>query len=106
MFDRLFMDILDMSKTAAIVIAAVLLARLFLRKAPKVFSYALWAVVLFRLLCPVSLSAPVSVLEVVQPEVEKASESTSIVYYLPAAPLQTDDKLIVIANTEKLAKLK
>ena len=62
MFDRLFMDILDMSKTAAIVIAAVLLARLFLRKAPKVFSYALWTVVLFRLLCPFSLEAPVSIM--------------------------------------------
>lgn len=62
MFDRLFMDILDMSKTAAIVIAAVLLARLFLRKAPKVFSFALWAVVLFRLLCPFSLEAPVSIM--------------------------------------------
>lgn len=62
MFDRLFMDILDMSKTAAVVISVVLLARLFLKKAPKVFSYALWAVVLFRLLCPFSLEAPVSIM--------------------------------------------
>lgn len=47
--------IFNMSVTAGIVILFVLLARLLLRRAPKVFSYALWSVVLFRLLCPVSL---------------------------------------------------
>ncbi|MEL7564283.1 MAG: M56 family metallopeptidase [Dehalobacterium sp.] len=53
----LFPKILNMSLTAGIVIVLVLLARLLLRKAPKIFSYALWAVVLFRLLCPVSFSS-------------------------------------------------
>ncbi len=52
--------ILNMSLTASIVIVIVLLARLLLRKSPKVFSYALWAVVLFRLLCPVSFSTEFS----------------------------------------------
>ena len=61
MFDRLYMGVLDMSKTAAMVIAVVLLGRLLLKKAPKVFSYALWAVVLFRLLCPISFETPVSI---------------------------------------------
>ena len=61
MFDRLYMGILDMSKTAAMVIAVVLLVRLLLKKAPKVFSYALWAVVLFRLLCPISFETTVSI---------------------------------------------
>ena len=60
MLDTIYLQILDMSKTASIVILVVLLARLLLRKAPKVFSYALWAVVLFRLLCPFSFEAPVS----------------------------------------------
>lgn len=54
--------ILNMSLTASIVIVLVLLARLSLRKSPKVFSYALWAVVLFRLLCPVSFSSGFSLL--------------------------------------------
>lgn len=49
---RAFLTILDMSITASIVILAVLLVRLPLKKAPKIFSYALWFVVLFRLLCP------------------------------------------------------
>lgn len=59
---ELFSKILDMSLTGSVVILFVLAARLLLKKAPKVYSYALWAVVLFRLLCPVSLSAPVSLL--------------------------------------------
>jgi len=59
---RIFTTILNMSLTASIIILIVLLARLCLKKAPKIYSYLLWAVVLFRLLCPVSFSMPVSVL--------------------------------------------
>lgn len=44
--------LLTSSISAAIVIGAVLLARVALRRAPKIFSYMLWAVVLFRLVCP------------------------------------------------------
>ena len=60
MLDRVFMAVLDMSKTASLVIAVILLGRLLLKKAPKVFSYVLWAAVLFRLLCPVTLETRVS----------------------------------------------
>ena len=74
MLDTIFIQVLDMSKTASIVILAVLLARLLLKKAPKVFSYALWAVVLFRLLCPFSWEAPVSVV----PEMTSISESYTL----------------------------
>lgn len=41
-----------MSLTASIVIVFVILVRIVLTRAPKVFSYALWIVILFRLLCP------------------------------------------------------
>lgn len=54
--------IVNMSMTASIVIIAVLLLRLVLRKAPKVYSYLLWFIVLFRLLCPVSISSAVSLM--------------------------------------------
>ena len=54
-FDDLFLRVLDLTKSGTLVILAVLLLRLFLRKAPKICSYVLWAVVLFRLLCPFSL---------------------------------------------------
>lgn len=58
----LFLMVLSMSGTASLVILLVLLFRLFLRKAPRVFSYALWAAVLFRLLCPVTVESPVGII--------------------------------------------
>lgn len=63
---NLFFTVLGMSATGSLVILAVLLARLPLRKAPKLFSYALWAVVLFRLLCPFTIESAFSLLPSVQ----------------------------------------
>mgnify|MGYP002796069571 CR=1 FL=1 len=60
--ERALIEVLNMSLTASVVILAVFAARLLLKRAPRIFSYALWAVVLFRLLCPVSFSAPLSLL--------------------------------------------
>ena len=54
--------ILNMSIATSVVIVFVLAARLLLKKAPKVFSYALWSVVLFRLLCPFSIPTGFSLL--------------------------------------------
>ena len=56
------MKLCNMSLTATYCIAAVILLRLLLRKQPKIFSYLLWSVVLFRLLCPVSVSGEYSLL--------------------------------------------
>ncbi len=70
MMVSIFMQILDMTKIASIVIVVVLLSRLLLKKAPKVISYALWEVVLFRLLCPLSLEVPVSILPDITPTEE------------------------------------
>ena len=53
----LFMTVFNMSWTASVIIGIVLLLRLALRKAPRRFSYLLWAVVLFRLLCPFTLES-------------------------------------------------
>ena len=74
MLDTIYMQVLDMSKTASIVILVVLFARLLLKKAPKIFSYALWAVVLFRLLCPFSFETPVSVV----PEIPSVSQGYTL----------------------------
>ena len=60
--ENLFLTVLGMSATGSLVILAVLPARLALRKAPKIFSYALWAVALFRLLCPVTIESAFSLL--------------------------------------------
>lgn len=57
-----FLSILKMSLTASYVMLAVIVVRLLLKKAPKIFSYALWAVVLFRLVCPYTFESPMSLL--------------------------------------------
>lgn len=60
----IFIHILSMSITAGYCIVAVILIRFLLRRQPKIFSYLLWGIVLFRLLCPVSISSPFSILPV------------------------------------------
>jgi len=60
--DKLFLTILNMSLTGAFVIAAICLARLPLKKAPKIISYCLWAVAGFRLLFPFSVEGVFSLI--------------------------------------------
>jgi len=81
--EALFSKILNMSLTGSLVILAVMAARFFLKRVPKIFSYTLWAVVLFRLLCPISFSAPISALNWFAPEVEVTSTVTSTLRYVP-----------------------
>lgn len=76
-----FRQLLSMSLTALPVMAVVLSVRLLLGKAPKRFSYLLWAVVAFRLACPVSFTSPVGLVE---PEaVERRVETAGQQYLEP-----------------------
>lgn len=61
---QLFYTVFHMSIGACFVIAVVLIARLLLRRAPRKYCYALWLVVLFRLLCPVSFQSAFSLFSV------------------------------------------
>lgn len=86
----MFSTVCNMTITASVVIGCVLIARMLLKKAPRGFACALWAVVLFRLLCPVSVSAPVSVLSVV--DAPKTAAPVSVVEYVESpvrAPTET-----------------
>ena len=56
----IFSGVLTMSLKAIPVILLVLLLRFALRRAPKRWAYALWAVPLFRLVCPAALPAAFS----------------------------------------------
>ena len=49
---QMFLETLYRSMIAGGIILAILLLRLLLRRAPKVCSYLLWGIVLYRLLCP------------------------------------------------------
>ena len=97
---NLFSQVLNMSMTGSVVILLVMLARLILKRAPKIYSYALWSVVLFRLLCPVAFTASVSVLNALEPEVQEASESTSVVYFLPGEVSHASDFTFVPAENQ------
>lgn len=61
--EALFLKVINMSITAAYIIPAVIFIRFLLRRAPKKYSYLLWSVVLFRLICPVSFSAVFSIFQ-------------------------------------------
>ena len=59
-----FSTVLEMTVKASLVALAVMLIRPLLRKSPRVFSYVLWLVVLFRLVCPFSIESDISVIPV------------------------------------------
>ena len=84
-----FEKVLNMSLTGSVVIGVVLLARLLLKRAPKIYAYALWAAVLFRLLCPLSITAGMSVLK---PLPVTTTEGLGTVTYRPVQTvIQTVD---------------
>lgn len=75
----LFMTIVNMSITASCVAVGVILVRLLLKKAPKIFSYVLWAPVLFRLVCPFSFDSAFSFFNLVSLDAKQGSEAYEFV---------------------------
>ena len=65
--EKLFLQILEMSVTAGYCIFMVFVLRLLIKRLPKLYSYLLWIVVYFRLICPVSMSSVFSLVRV-QPQ--------------------------------------
>ncbi|MCH4887957.1 DUF4825 domain-containing protein [Acidaminobacter sp. JC074] len=62
MLRELFLGILDMSYVASIVILVIVIARLFLKRMPKKYSYLLWVVALVRLTIPFTFESVFSLL--------------------------------------------
>ncbi|MFL0194224.1 DUF5301 domain-containing protein [Clostridium sp. WILCCON 0269] len=75
---KLFINVINMSITASYAILFVLVVRLFFKKVPKIFSYNLWAVVLFRLICPFSFSSAFSFLKI-------PSSHSNKIEYIPSS---------------------
>lgn len=70
--DAVFLKVFNMSITAGWLILAVLVLRLLLRRMPKRFICALWAIAAVRLICPLSFESAFSLIpsaETVSPEV-------------------------------------
>ena len=88
--------ILNMSLTASVAIVFVLLLRLLLKKAPKVISYALWSVVLIRLLCPVSIESGLSLFGLFDTPTVDMTEHSSAVEYIPSNIVHTEFPEVVL----------
>ncbi len=82
--DDLFLSVLNLSITGSYVILAVLLFRLILRKAPKKFAYALWAVAGFRLCCGLSFSSALSIFNLGLFDMDKALANPGTLTFIPA----------------------
>ena len=80
-----FPDLMDINMTATIVIVFVICVRQFLKRAPKIFSYALWGIVLLRLLVPVSIESPMSFV----PERTEFSSMVEVNEVLPEIQFET-----------------
>lgn len=80
-----FLQLLSMSLTSSLVIAVICLLRLLLKRAPKKFSYWLWAAAAFRLACPFSISAVFSIFSLSGTQTVYRTGPVTRIRYLPAA---------------------
>ena len=111
----IFIRVAEMSLTASAVIAVIIVLRLFLRKAPKIFSYVLWTAALFRLLCPISFelsAAPIPSIQIPYEAVNGASENIitpaaseqSVISELPAEHLRDSSDISPAPVSEATSK--
>ena len=67
-----FLRIVNMSISAGLIVAVVLMLRLLLKKAPKWITVLLWGIVALRLICPVTIESVMSLMpsaETINPEI-------------------------------------
>ena len=64
---QIFLGIINMSISASYIVLAVLLLRLFLKKAPKWITVVLWGIVAVRLVCPFSIESVLSLIPSAEP---------------------------------------
>lgn len=90
---ELLIRVLNMSITSAYVILAVLLLRLALKGLPKKYSYALWSVVGFRLVCPVSFRSVFSLFSLKLFDMTKAQrvQENALTYIPPSTSPAASD---------------
>lgn len=70
--NRIFLTVFKMSISAAWVVLAVILLRIFLKKAPKWVNALLWGIVAVRLICPFAPQSEISLIpsvETISPEI-------------------------------------
>ena len=63
--NELLLKLIDMSITASILIAIILVIRIGFKKIPRKYICVLWALVAIRLVCPLNIESPFSAYNVV-----------------------------------------
>ena len=87
----------EASVTAGLAALAVMLIRLAMKKAPKRWAYALWAVVFFRCLCPFSAESAVSLFNVIP---DHTTETVEVVDYSGTSS-EVDVRIPAIVQVER-----
>lgn len=91
--------LLNMTLTASVVICAVLILRLLLKRVPKVFSYLLWLLVLLRLLCPFSFRSALSLFSLLRVPSAKTGDFVSTMEYIPEDIVHTEFPEVTLPMT-------
>lgn len=86
MIENIFVQVLRMSYLASLAIGWVLLARLLLRRAPRLVSYLLWGLVFIRLVCPVFMETDFSLLSLEPASFGSALLGEGLERYAPGQP--------------------
>ena len=68
---QIFLKVLNMGLTASWLILAVMILRLFLKRAPRWTACLLWALVALKLICPFSIESALSLIPSSEPLPEK-----------------------------------
>ena len=97
-------NLLNLSTTASVVIIAVLILRFFMRNLPKKYSYMLWGIVAFRLICPFSFKSILSIFNL-STLINSKVETNSVVHQITEVvnPLYVENTTNYIDNLKLIS---
>lgn len=81
--EQTFITFFNMTVTGSYIILAIILIRLLLQKAPKIFSYCLWIVAGLRLICPFSFSSVLSIFNFLSVPAQSTVSGATVNGYVP-----------------------
>lgn len=97
--ESMFTGVLNQSISASWLIFAVILIRVCIKKIPKSLHYVLWALVAVRLLCPISIESPWSLVPVIEVSSQE-SEADSLAVGEQGYLDEMDYAKVVLQNME------
>ena len=89
-FYTLFPTVINMSITASVSTVVIVVLRKIFKDMPKIIFYAMWLIVLFRLLCPISIPSDFSVLNALDMPSFTTGNATNRMEYVPVDIVHTE----------------